>query len=94
MQISELSSDPLIILDGAHNFDGIKKLTENLKENFDPQKTIAVVGMLKDKEYKKEIIELLPYFKKIIMHIRAKRLQKESGEAHWVHLPNFLKNGE
>lgn len=66
-RFEKLSTDPLIILDGAHNFDGIKKLKENLKNSFDPQKTIAVVGMLKDKEYEKSILELIPCFKKIIL---------------------------
>ena len=66
-RFEKLSTDPLIILDGAHNLDGIKKLKENLKENFDPQKTIAIVGMLKDKEYEKSILELIPCFKKIIL---------------------------
>lgn len=66
-RFEKLSANPLIILDGAHNFDGIKKLKENLKENFDPQKTVAVVGMLKDKEFEKSIAELMPCFKKIIL---------------------------
>ena len=66
-RFEKLSANPLIILDGAHNLDGIKKLKENLKENFDPQKTVAIIGMLKDKEYEKSILELIPCFKKIIL---------------------------
>lgn len=66
-RFEKLSSNPLLILDGAHNFDGIKKLKENLIEFYDPQKTIAIVGMLKDKEYEKSISALLSCFKKIIM---------------------------
>jgi len=66
-RFEKLSFNPLIILDGAHNFDGIKKLKETLVGSFEPQKTVAVVGMLKDKEYEKSISELIPCFRKIIM---------------------------
>lgn len=66
-RFEKLSDNPLIILDGAHNLDGIKKLKENLNGKFEPQKTVAVVGMLKDKEYEKSILELFECFKKIII---------------------------
>lgn len=66
-RFEKLSSEPLIILDGAHNLDGVKKLKETLIRYFEPQKTIAIVGMLKDKEYEKSLLELIPCFKKIIL---------------------------
>ncbi|MBR1779511.1 MAG: bifunctional folylpolyglutamate synthase/dihydrofolate synthase [Clostridia bacterium] len=66
-RFEKLTSEPLIILDGAHNYDGILRLKENLSKYLAPQDTIAIVGMLKDKEYKKEICEILSCFKKIIM---------------------------
>ena len=44
-----LSETPEIILDVAHNEDSARKLQENLNKNR-KQKTIAIVGILKDKD--------------------------------------------
>lgn len=44
------SRDPLIVIDGAHNLDGIDKLIDTL--TLINKKKIIVLGMLKDKDYK------------------------------------------
>ncbi|MEI6131224.1 MAG: folylpolyglutamate synthase/dihydrofolate synthase family protein [Bacillota bacterium] len=44
---------PWVILDGAHNVEGMKVLVSNLKLFFSNQKIIFVFGALKDKEVKK-----------------------------------------
>jgi len=53
-----ISKKPLIILDGSHNPQGIKTVIPFIKNNDD---TTIVIGMYKDKDYKKAIDELLPY---------------------------------
>ena len=40
---------PWLILDGAHNFDGVNTLVENLKEFFPGTKSTFIFGVLKDK---------------------------------------------
>lgn len=62
-----LNSAPTVILDGAHNFDGILKLKENINMYLKGKKLIGIMGMLKDKEYEKSISLILNSFEKIFM---------------------------
>ena len=62
-----LKSTPTVILDGAHNFDGMLKLKENINMYLKGKKLIGIMGMLKDKEYKKSISLILSSFEKIFM---------------------------
>lgn len=45
-----ISKEPLVVLDGAHNPDGAKVLSAELKKQ--KSKPIAIIGMMKDKNYK------------------------------------------
>lgn len=47
-----------IVMDGAHNEAGARALADTLKELYGGKKILAVVGVLKDKEYDK-ILEIL-----------------------------------
>ncbi|WP_297889503.1 folylpolyglutamate synthase/dihydrofolate synthase family protein [Sulfurihydrogenibium sp.] len=51
MQI--LSENPLIIVDGSHNEEGLQKSFEELKEIFKVKKIITVYSFLKDKDIEK-----------------------------------------
>lgn len=62
-----LNTTPTVILDGAHNFDGILKLKENINMYLKGKKLIGIMGMLKDKEYEKSISLILNSFEKIFM---------------------------
>lgn len=62
-----LKSTPTVILDGAHNFDGMLKLKENINMYLKGKKLIGIMGMLKDKEYEKSISLVLNSFEKIFM---------------------------
>lgn len=46
-----VSTEPLIILDGAHNEDGVKNFVETVKHDLKDKKLLTVAGMLKDKDY-------------------------------------------
>ena len=46
-----LSSDPLIIFDGAHNPQGIEAAVESIKLYFATRKICLVTGVLRDKDY-------------------------------------------
>ena len=61
-----VSRDPMIILDGAHNIDGIHMLSVSLKKYFADKKITLLVGILGDKEYEKMIEELMPYAAKVV----------------------------
>lgn len=60
-----VSRDPLIILDGAHNFDGIKRLVESL-DNFKFKKLHLIMSILADKEHKKMLEEIAPYTDEVV----------------------------
>ena len=60
-----VSRDPLIILDGAHNFDGIKKLVESI-ESFKFKKLYIIMSILSDKEHKKMLEEISSYTDEVV----------------------------
>ncbi len=49
-RFERLLDHPPVILDGAHNVNGVKAFTEAIKNNYPHQTFIGVVGMLCDKE--------------------------------------------
>lgn len=60
-----LNKKPYVVLDGAHNIQGIKGLVNALKHYFPKNKINIVCGMLKDKDYNcmlKELIKVSDYF--------------------------------
>lgn len=61
-----MNRNPLVIIDGAHNIDGIKKLKESVQEYFTYDNIILILGILADKEVDKMIKEIAPMAKKII----------------------------
>ena len=57
-----ICKNPLIVVDGAHNPDGMKKLKSAVMEYFNYDKLILVLGILSDKNIKKmvKIVSPLP----------------------------------
>jgi dihydrofolate synthase/folylpolyglutamate synthase len=58
---------PLVILDVAHNPDGIKILVETLKNIFPDKKIDFIFGVMEDKDYKKMLQILARIARKIIL---------------------------
>ncbi len=61
-----LSRSPLIILDGAHNPDGAKALSDAIGQYLAGKRKIGIVGMLADKDVDTALSCLIPQFDKII----------------------------
>lgn len=55
-----LKKRPLFYRDGAHNPDGAGKLADFLEKHFTNKKIIYIMGVLKDKEYRKMLEYLMP----------------------------------
>ena len=55
-----LSKDPFLMVDGAHNSNGIHALAESLRQLYPNEKFHFVMGVMADKDYEKMIEELLP----------------------------------
>lgn len=62
-----VSENPYLILDGAHNVDGITMLCEYIKKHFPNKNITFLIGILKDKEYKKMLDMIIPLAHNIII---------------------------
>ena len=56
-----LSGDPPFIIDGAHNPDGIRALTESLSLCFPGKKLTMIAGVLADKDYETMYRQMIPF---------------------------------
>ncbi|MDD5288642.1 MAG: Mur ligase family protein, partial [Dehalococcoidales bacterium] len=66
-RLQVLNRQPLIVADGAHNQDSAKKLKQALKQYFQYEKAILVIGMSSDKNLAGIAMELAPIFEKVIV---------------------------
>jgi dihydrofolate synthase/folylpolyglutamate synthase len=62
-----LRRDPPLVVDGAHNIDAARSLKKALKQYFDFEKGIVVMGASGDKNIKGVIAELAPLFDRVIV---------------------------
>ena len=53
-----IKTDPLVILDGAHNEDGVKSFVETVKHDLKGKRLLTISGMLKDKDYEAMLTSL------------------------------------
>ena len=65
-RLEVLESDPLVVIDGAHNRDGIKKLSESIGTYFKYNKIVLILGILADKEVEKMVEVISKKAEKII----------------------------
>ncbi|MDO5649585.1 MAG: folylpolyglutamate synthase/dihydrofolate synthase family protein [Gallicola sp.] len=54
-RLQKVQDNPVILLDGAHNEQGISELKKALTAIYPNQKFVFIFGVLKDKEYIKEV---------------------------------------
>lgn len=59
-RLSIIEKEPLILIDGAHNEDGIDSLKAALEKYFTDRRIVFVIGMLKDKNYQYAVETLMP----------------------------------
>lgn len=62
-----ISEDPRVLIDGAHNIQGVQGLVNSLETIFNYDRLILVVGLLKDKDVDKIISIVAPKANKIII---------------------------
>ena len=70
-RLDTVSTDPLIILDGAHNLAAARNLGRFLSSNFAGNRLTLVIGILDDKPYRSMLKSLLPLANRVIL-TRAK----------------------
>ena len=77
-----LSREPLLIVDGAHNPNGVEALVNTIRAYFPDQKINFVMGVMKDKDYHTMLRLIAPY---------AARFITELPDAHRALQPEELK---
>ncbi len=65
-RIEVISRSPLVILDGSHNDGSTSALADTLKTYLPGKKILAVMGMMADKDCRKALDNLLPFFAGVI----------------------------
>ncbi len=65
-RLEKLSSEPTIILDGAHNPFAMRSLARSIKEDFQFHQMILVLGIMADKDIRGMIREILPLADRVI----------------------------
>lgn len=78
-----LSRAPLLIVDGAHNPNGVEALVDTIRAYFPDQKINFVMGVMKDKDYHTMLRLIAPY---------AARFITELPDAHRALRPEALKS--
>ena len=78
-----LSREPLLIVDGAHNPNGVEALVDTIRAYFPDQKINFVMGVMKDKDYHTMLRLIAPY---------AARFITELPDAHRALRPEQLKS--
>lgn len=96
-RLEKVSSNPAIILDGAHNPSAMKSLARSIGRDFDFEKLILVLGIMEDKDIKNILKEILPLASRVIYtrptYYRAANpqnlmgLAREFGKDGEVHFP-------
>lgn len=64
-RLEVLGKKPTIVIDGAHNIDGIKSLRKNVEKYFKYNKIYLLLGILADKQVKEMIEEIAPLAEKV-----------------------------
>ncbi len=62
-----ISQNPFIIIDGAHNTEGITALRDTLSQLFEDEKILLCIGMMKDKNISEIIDTIMPSVQEIIV---------------------------
>lgn len=58
--------EPVVIIDGAHNADGVEMLCRTVRHFFSDKKIIAVVAMMRDKQWQDSVLKIESIADKII----------------------------
>lgn len=65
-RLEVMRRNPLVVIDGAHNIDGIRKLAESIDIYFNYKKLVLIIGILADKQVEEMINIICPKAEQII----------------------------
>jgi dihydrofolate synthase/folylpolyglutamate synthase len=64
-RLEVLSRKPIVVIDGAHNIDGIRALKKNIEKYFKYNRLYLLLGILADKQVKEMVKEITPIAEKV-----------------------------
>ncbi len=64
-RLEVLRKKPTVVIDGAHNIDGIRALRKNVEKYFKYKKLYLLLGILADKQVKEMVKEITPIAEKV-----------------------------
>lgn len=64
-RLEVMKQSPLIVIDGAHNIQGIRKLKENIEKYFNYKNVYLILGILADKDVEEMIRVITPMAKEV-----------------------------
>ena len=64
-RLEVLKSNPLVVIDGAHNIQGINQLSTNVKKYFNYENMYLILGILADKDVEHMVNTIAPMAKKV-----------------------------
>lgn len=94
-----IPGQPTVIIDGAHNPDGVRVLRENLDEFFKDREVVFLLGILQDKDVKTMVNTLIRYQNKVVvvapLSERAGKAEAVAGQiqAEHVEVANSIDEG-
>jgi dihydrofolate synthase/folylpolyglutamate synthase len=65
-RLEVLQDKPTVVIDGAHNIDGIKNLSESIETYFKYDELVLILGILADKEVESMVELIAKKAKKVI----------------------------
>lgn len=65
-RLEVMNKKPLVVIDGAHNIDGIEKLTDSIDMYFNYSKIVLILGILADKQVGEMIETIVPKVNTVI----------------------------
>ena len=90
-----INRKPLIIIDGAHNLDSFRKLSETIKKYLPEKKIILIFGASEDKAVESMLKIIQPFIKTLIItrseHPRAMELNKVESIAKSLNFPFIIE---
>jgi dihydrofolate synthase / folylpolyglutamate synthase len=86
-----LSKNPYIVIDGAHNVDGIQFLKGNINEYFKYKNLYLILGILADKEVEK-MIEIIAPLAKEVYTVTSNSIRAKISEDLRDVVKNYNKN--
>ena len=90
-RLEVLSNNPYVVIDGAHNIQGIKTLSRNIKKYFKYENLYLILGILADKDVE-EMIKIITPMAKKVYSVTPNSIRGEVAESLKDEVSKFNKN--